>query len=70
MSNTQQLKVAKQKLKELGITVNYNSEWEEYRVNFINGKESTASYTNDIEDALNTGIAMAKYYNELQGATK
>jgi hypothetical protein len=30
----------------------------EYRVNFEGGKEATAYYTNDIEDALATGIDM------------
>ncbi len=31
----------------------------EYRVNFIlGGNETTAYYTNDIEDALKTGLAM------------
>jgi hypothetical protein len=32
----------------------------EYRVNFKGGKEATAYFTNDLKDALNTGIAMAK----------
>lgn len=31
----------------------------EYRVNFRAGREATAYYTNDLEDALATGIAMA-----------
>jgi hypothetical protein len=30
----------------------------EYRVNFRNGREETAYYTDDLSDALNTGIAM------------
>lgn len=30
----------------------------EHRVNFKDGDEATASYTNDLEDAVNTGMAM------------
>lgn len=30
----------------------------EIRVNYINGREATAYYTNDRQDALNTAIAM------------
>jgi len=30
----------------------------EYRVNFRGESESTAYYTNDIQDAVNTGVAM------------
>lgn len=30
----------------------------EYRVNYNGGKESTASYTNDLEDAISTGVHM------------
>jgi hypothetical protein len=32
----------------------------EYRVNIKAGREATAYYTNDLKDALDTGIAMAK----------
>lgn len=32
---------------------------DEYRVNIRNGREATAYYTNDIDDAVSTGIAMA-----------
>jgi hypothetical protein len=31
-----------------------------YRVNFRDGNESTAYYTDDLEDAVNTAIAMAR----------
>ena len=31
----------------------------EYRVNYIGGQEPTAYYTDDLEDALATGLAMA-----------
>jgi hypothetical protein len=36
----------------------------EYRVNFMGGKEATAYYTNDLQDAVNTAIAMVKYRRE------
>jgi hypothetical protein len=35
---------------------------DEYRVNFRNGREATAYYTNDLQDALDTGQAMAKTF--------
>lgn len=36
------------------------SKWDgEYRVNFVRGDEATAYYTNDLEDALWTGLQMA-----------
>jgi hypothetical protein len=31
----------------------------QYRVNFLGGRESTAFYTLDLDDALETGLAMA-----------
>lgn len=33
----------------------------EYRVNYRHGSESTAYYTNDIEDAIITGIKQAEW---------
>ena len=44
-------------LRALGITL--ESRPGEYRVNFQNGSESTACYTEDLEDALTAGHAMA-----------
>lgn len=32
----------------------------EFRVNFVGGNEDTAYYTTDLQDALNTGVVMAK----------
>lgn len=52
------LKQAKKTLKAIGITIRKNDG--EYRVNIINGTEATACYTNDIEDAIGTGKAMAR----------
>lgn len=31
----------------------------EYRINIRNGREATAYYTNDLDDAVSTGIVMA-----------
>ena len=47
-------------LKPLGIEARYIRDTEEFRINFIGGKEATAYYTNDEADALGTGKAMAK----------
>lgn len=35
----------------------------EYRVNYRGGLEATAAYTNDLADALATGLAMARAGN-------
>tara|TARA_R110000772_G_scaffold267971_3_gene393549 strand:+ start:49 stop:261 length:213 start_codon:yes stop_codon:yes gene_type:complete len=67
MNKTQQLAEAKQNMKKLGITINYHRDWQEYRVNFKNGQEPTAYYTNDIEDAVGTGFAMAMCRNVMEG---
>lgn len=46
-------------LEPLGIRINsFNGE---YRVNFKNGMEATAYYTDDIDDAIGTGKAMAEH---------
>lgn len=70
MSKTKQLAETKKKLKEYNMTCNWQAEWEQYRVNFINGLESTAYYTNDIQDALDTGIAMRTRDIERQEVAK
>jgi hypothetical protein len=43
-----------------GIAVSYDSRTEEYRVNFRDGLELTAYYTDHKQDAHDTGLAMAK----------
>jgi len=48
------LKDLKDAARELGMTVSYNADTQEYRVNFRNGVEATAYYTNDRLDALQT----------------
>ena len=50
----------KAKLKALGISFKYDSEWNEYVVNYIGGKEASSYHTDDLQDALATGTVMAK----------
>jgi hypothetical protein len=45
-------------LRVLGLTIRKTDS--EYRVNFKGGTEATAYYTTDINDALETGAAMAE----------
>jgi len=52
------LKDLKDAARELGMTVSYNADTQEYRVNFRNGVEATAYYTNDRLDALQTMTRM------------
>lgn len=49
---------AKKQLAALGITIKKN-EYGEFEVNFKGGKEKTCCYTDDLEDAVGTGKAMA-----------
>lgn len=52
------LQAAKVQLKAIGMTINKNR-YDEYRVNFAQGgTEGTAYYTNDLIDAVQTGIIM------------
>ena len=53
------MKEVKKELSEIGISIKF-TEYEEYRVNFIGGREATAYYTTDLDDAIATGKAMVK----------
>jgi hypothetical protein len=44
-------------IRSYGLTI--SKDYNEYRVNFKNGEEATAYYTDDKEDALNTAKRMA-----------
>lgn len=55
---------AKQTLRIIGISLTRIVETNEYRVNLRNGTEATAYYTNDIEDAIDTGRYMAKFRDD------
>lgn len=48
-------------LRAVGVRFKYLHDTDEFRVNFVGGLEATAYYTDDIEDALSTGLAMAKH---------
>jgi hypothetical protein len=52
------IKTAKAELAKHGLVLSHNDG--EYRVNKRGGREATAAYTNDLDDAVGTGIAMAK----------
>ena len=54
------LNEARKELWALGLTLKV-TDFEEYRVNYRGGKEATAYYTNDFEDAVGTGKAMSQY---------
>lgn len=54
---------AKRQLAALGMTVNHNPDTDEYRVNYFKGNESTAYYTNELADALGTGLDTARSTN-------
>lgn len=54
------LKEAQKQAREIGMTIKKN-EYDEYVVNFRGGKEATAGYQNDLEDALGTARAMAAH---------
>lgn len=51
---------AKERLARVGVTI-VKTEWDDYRVNVKGYGETTASYTDDLEDAIGTGFAMAKW---------
>ena len=47
-------------LRTVGVSISHRSDWNEYRVNYRGGREATAYYTDDLEDALGTGKLMAE----------
>ena len=51
---------ARNRLADKGVTMRWDSWLEEYRVNFRYGREATAYYTTDLDDAVATGNRMAK----------
>jgi hypothetical protein len=61
MNRTQQLKAAKSELRAIGVTIRYQSDLREYRVNLVGGTEATAYYTDDLVDATLTGRHMASH---------
>jgi hypothetical protein len=62
------LQEAKSIARHLGLTVRQVRSGD-YRVNFRDGNETTAYYTNDLEDAVSTAVEMARK-RELSGWPK
>jgi hypothetical protein len=58
-NNTQSNLSVRAQLSAVGVRMKYLYETDEYKVNFVEGTEATAYYTDDIQDALATGLAMA-----------
>ena len=54
------LKAEQARLCALGLTLRSSHGDGEYRVNFRGGREATACYTGDLDDAVGTGEAMAR----------
>jgi len=58
MTNKMTVKEATKTLQQHGVALK-RTEFNEFRVNFKHGTEATAYYTDDLIDAVNTGIDMA-----------
>jgi hypothetical protein len=61
------IKEAKARIRPLGLVLRNDIEAGEYRVNYRGGREATAYYTNDLDDAVNTAQAMATWRDERAG---
>jgi hypothetical protein len=57
--NTMTLQKAKSIARHLGLTLRQPRSGN-YRVNFRDGNEATAYYTDNLEDAVNTAVEMAR----------
>lgn len=55
------LKEVEKELRDMGMVITHLSNTDEYRVNYKNGREATAYYTNDLQDAALTGYAMSQH---------
>ena len=60
LRNFDPLNAARAMLRPRGVTI-AKKDTGEYRVNLVNGKEATASYSDDIVDSVATGLAMAQW---------
>jgi hypothetical protein len=58
------IKQAKQILRDHGMTINKTA-YGDYRVNAKNAPADQACFTDDLDDAVGTGIAMAQHDNAL-----
>lgn len=59
---------AKAIVRDAGMTIHRRER--EYRVNFRGGSETTAYYTDDRQDAVNTALGMAQERDAIQHVTK
>ncbi len=53
------VKEAIEKLRAVDVIIK-RTDHNEFKVNFRGGKEATAYYTNDLDDAVGTGLSMAR----------
>jgi hypothetical protein len=53
------LSTVRAQLRLIGVVIT-RTEYAEYRVNFARGREATAYYTPDLDDALATGVIMTQ----------
>ena len=58
------IKAAQATLRAIGISLRRTGWGHELRVNFRGGREETACYTDDADDAVGTGQAMARHRDE------
>jgi hypothetical protein len=54
------LEHVRKELRQIGMVITHVDD--EYRVNFKGGDEATAYYTNDLDDAHGTALAMRKMF--------
>lgn len=54
------LRFVRSKLDEVQIGIRHDADAREYRVNFKGGREETAYYTDDLMDAMQSGLLMAE----------
>ena len=64
------IKAVQDHLRPHGIVVSKKNETGEFKVNHRGGHESTAYYTDHLEDALHTGLAMASKSRHSPGGKK
>lgn len=64
------LKAAQATLRALGVTLRRIGYGPELRVNFRGGREATACYTDDLDDALGTGREMARQRDAATAAAR
>lgn len=54
------LKQARAALARRGMVIAFDRDLDEYRVNFKGGREATAAYTSDLDDAIGTALYEAE----------